>query len=201
MFVTLEGIESDLNRKVADSLCSKLKESDIEHIYVTELETTDVGHAIGDILKDKKQYKVNSEAELLLFLAARAQTLNDVIKPALKRGDLVILNRYVDATMAYQGMTVGISKICKKFIDSFCIEPDITFLIDVNPSMSYIAKAINEVFGKVHTTKPLEFYEAVREKYLKLAKKYRGRIVIIDGEAPAESQVSIMYEYCHVLSS
>ena len=142
-----------------------------------------------EILLDKKNLGMSQITELFLFSAARAQLVDRVIKPALLDSKIVICDRYVDSTTAYQGFGRGLRLGAVKTINAvatFGLLPEVTFLIDV---------PIDEIIDRRHKSGVAidrmesggrEFYEKVREGYLELAKEEPKRIQLIDGSLPVD---------------
>lgn len=139
---------------------------------------TEVGEAIRSILLDKKNKAISDACELFLFLAARAQIVKEVIKPALAKGYAVVCDRFHDATVAYQGYGAGLDL---KLIESMGklatggLKPDLTILLDVDTGLGLKRAGVKD---RVEI-KSVRFHKKVREGYLKLAKKEPGRIKVI----------------------
>lgn len=138
---------------------------------------------------------IGSKAELMLFLAARAQHLEEVIVPAIKAGKYVLCDRFNDSTVAYQGGARGmgidyVQNLCNTVCNGTC--PDITFYLDIEPrvGLARAAKAVkNDVAaGQVDRieSEKLHFHEKVRSAFLTLARRFPERFHILHALKPAD---------------
>ena len=180
-FITLEGLEgtgkSTQTAEIANYLCAKGAE-----VYITqEPGGTQLGEKIRQWLLDPKQQIVEI-SELLLFYAARVQHIEQRIKPALKKGQWVICDRFMDSSYAYQG---GGRNIRLDYIEQLNqmavpIEPDLTILLDMSPNC--IWKRINTNDLDRFEQEDMMFFEQVRNAYLQCADSYPRRIKVVDAE-------------------
>ena len=180
-FITLEGLEgtgkSTQTAEIANYLCAKGAE-----VYITqEPGGTQLGEKIRQWLLDPKQQIVEI-SELLLFYAARMQHIEQRIKPALKKGQWVICDRFMDSSYAYQG---GGRNIRLDYIEQLNqmavpIEPDLTILLDMSPNC--IWKRINTNDLDRFEQEDMMFFEQVRNAYLQCADSYPRRIKVVDAE-------------------
>lgn len=197
LFITLEGGEgagkSTLLKALERDLLSKGRQ------VVTTREPG--GSLLGEkirlwLLGHDVQFLIHQKAELLLFLAARAEHLEEVIKPSLAAGKIVICDRFNDSTVAYQGVArgLGLEKV-QHLCDLICegIVPDLTFFLDVDPNVglkraldSHKENANAGEFDRIESEK-LEFHKRVREGMLELAKRYPERIFVIDASQSPEA--------------
>ncbi|HTY09463.1 MAG TPA: dTMP kinase [Bacteroidota bacterium] len=189
MFISFEGLDGSGKTTQAALLVDKLRSQSYIVEFFREPGGTEISERIREILLDKKNLGMSQITELFLFSAARAQLVNQVIKPALLDGKIVICDRYVDSTTAYQGYGRGLRLGAVKTINAvatFGLLPEITFLIDV---------PIDEIIERRHKSgvaidrmesSGREFYEKIRQGYLELAKEEPKRIQLIDGSLPAE---------------
>lgn len=189
IFITFEGIDgcgkSTQLRMVKERLTSEGR----DFIEVREPGGTTVGEKIRAVLLDKKNDSMVPLAELLLYEAARAQITEEVIKPALENGTIVICDRFFDSTIAYQGYAreLGFELVdCLNKIATAGLKPDITFLLDLSAE-----DALKRRIGRGEEEDRLEalgtsFQVKVREGYLKAASE-DSRIKVIDaGKTPDE---------------
>ncbi len=192
-FVSFEGIEGCGKTTQIALLSEYLKKRSIGHTITREPGGTAVGEGIRRILLNSETIHLTAASELLLFYASRSQNIQEKIKPALERNQMVICDRYYHASMAYQGYGRGIPLdfICK-LTDLVCspYRPDITFLLDIEPDVGLArardrnhARAENE--GRFEA-EDLEFYNRVRDGYLELASEDE-RIQIIYADRPIET--------------
>jgi len=168
---------------------------------------TPIGETIRHLIQlDEDAVAMTPEAELLLFAASRAQLVREVIRPALARGSVVLCDRFLDSTTAYQGAARAIGLNLVEAINSFAVGetlPDLTLLLDLEAAVGRRRAAIRKGPFDRMEQEPSGFYEAVRQGYLELAAKHPERFVILraDGteEAVAASIENIIKERFHGL--
>jgi len=180
-FVSLEGGEKAGKSTHLEYLREWLENQKIDFVYTREPGGTAVGEKIRELLLDSKGGVSSPVAEMLLYAAARAQLVQEVIEPALAQGKLVICDRYIDSSIAYQGYALGLSvDFVKKvnFEATKGIIPDITFLFDIDPDTS--ANRLSFVKRDRIEIRSREYFSRVREGYLQLALDNPDRFVIID---------------------
>ena len=181
-FISFEGIEGCGKSTQAKKLYEYFLSKQIDCLLTREPGGSLAGEKIRGILLDEEIDKLSAKSELLLNFAARIEHVEKVIKPALKSGKIVICDRFVDSTFAYQGSAMGIAfeeieKIQKIAIGEFM--PDITFLINVSVDEAFariLARGNNNRYEKLGN----EFHQKVYEGFFELAKK-NSRINIVDG--------------------
>lgn len=175
-FITLEGAEGSGKSTVIKFLSAYFRKQGLSFKVFYEPGSTAVGNKIRDILLDKKN-KISPYTELLLYLAARTQLIEEKLFKALLKYDIVICDRFFDSTVCYQGYALGLGEIAfesaKKF--SLGVMPDLTLLFDIQPSLGLRRL---EKKDRIES-RPLKFHNKLREGYLKLAKKYPRRIKVI----------------------
>jgi dTMP kinase len=192
-FVSFEGIEGCGKTTQIALLSEYLKKRNIPHTITREPGGTAVGEGIRKILLNSETIHLTTASELLLFYASRSQNIQEKIKPALERGEMVICDRYYHASMAYQGFGRGIPlDFIQKLTDLVCqpYRPDMTFLLDIEPEVGLArARARNhartENEGRFEA-EDLEFYNKVRDGYLELASEDE-RIQLIYADRPIEA--------------
>lgn len=181
-FISFEGIEGCGKSTQAKKLYEYFLSKQIDCLLTREPGGSLAGEKIRGILLDEEIDKLSAKSELLLNFAARIEHVEKVIKPALKGGKIVICDRFVDSTFAYQGSAMGIAfeeieKIQKIAIGEFI--PDITFLINVSVDEAFArisSRGNNNRYEKLGN----EFHQKVYEGFFELAKK-NSRINIVDG--------------------
>jgi dTMP kinase len=192
-FVSFEGIEGCGKTTQIALLSGYLKKHSIPHTITREPGGTAVGEGIRKILLTSETIHLTSASELLLFYASRSQNIQEMIKPALERGEMVICDRYYHASMAYQGYGRGIPlEFIHKLTDLVChpYRPDMTMLLDIEPEAGLKrARARNQ--GRMDNegrfeAEDLEFYNKVRDGYLELASEDE-RIQLIYADRPIEA--------------
>ncbi len=188
MLITFEGIDGSGKTTQASRLRDYLKDRGLEVYLFREPGGTEVGERVREILV---KYPVDPLAELFLFEASRAELVR-VIRELLRRGEVVILDRFTDSTLAYQGYGRGIDLALIKRLNSLVtggIEPQITFLLDLDPET-----ALRRLKEKSRFDDP-EFLKKVREGYLRIARSCTSRVVIIDASLPEEEVFSRIREH------
>ena len=212
VFISFEGGEGSGKSTQAEVLAERLANTGVAVEFVHEPGTTELGWQIRDILKRglPGEREFSAEAELLLFSASRAQLVFAALKPLLDRLDTVIVaDRYVDSTTAYQGYGRGIPLDQVEVVNEMATQgtmPDLTFLLDLPPveGLTRIgnlqlgfqfddsvlhADDVRASEGARFEDEPLEFHERVRRGYRELAAKESKRFCVIDATLP-ESRVS-----------
>jgi len=181
LFITFEGGEGSGKSTQARLLYRKLQQLSVPVLLVHEPGSTPAGEKVSRMLKHGKDVRISPLAELFLFNAARAQLVNDVLKPALKKGQVVICDRYTDSTMAYQGYGRGLNKETINNLNELAtggLKPDITFFVDV-PVKTGLARKTEE--ADRFESETLSFHDKVRSGYLALMKQDPRRFITIDG--------------------
>ena len=136
-FITFEGIDGSGKTTQIDFLEKKLQIEDISYFIFREPGGTKLSEGIRDVLLDSKNIFLSSEAESLLFVAARAQLMKEKIQPALQQGKFVICDRFADSTVAYQGYGRGLNVEYLEQLNNFgtgSIYPDLTIILDIDPN-------------------------------------------------------------------
>jgi len=181
-FITFEGVEGVGKTTQCARLRKYLESKGIEVVLTREPGGTPLAESIREVVLDREDEAISSEAELLLMFAARAVHLSNKIVPALERGAWVICDRFTDATVAYQGFGRGQSL---EFIQILAenvqhsLWPDLTFLLDAPIELGLQRVAQRGESNRFETEK-IEFFTKVREGYLYLSEKYPERIKPID---------------------
>jgi dTMP kinase len=192
-FISFEGIEGCGKTTQIALLSEYLQKRSIKHTVTREPGGTAVGDGIRKILLNSETIHLTAASELLLFYSSRSQNIQEKIKPALERNEIVICDRYYHASMAYQGYGRGIPlEFIQKLTDLVCApyRPDVTFLLDIEPETGLArARARNhkqvENEGRFEA-EDLEFYNKVRDGYLELASQDE-RIQLIYADRPIEA--------------
>ncbi len=192
LFITFEGGEGS-GKTTQIKLLKYYIQSlipDIEIVISREPGGTEVAEQIRDILVNGSADKISTRAETLLMIASRAEHIDRVILPALKRGAIVLCDRFKDSSIVYQGLANNISKEKIDKIHEFALEkcePDLTILLDI-PAETGIKRAIdrNESDQRFEL-KGKEFHKRIREGYLKLTTIYPERIKVINASQSVQS--------------
>ena len=187
--VTLEGGEGSGKSSQADALATLTREHDYDVTITREPAGTELGEIVKGIFQ--RGVTVTPEAELLLFEAARAQHVQEVIRPALERGKMILCDRYTDSTLAYQGYGRGLSLDHLRAVNHIAtggLPPHFTILLDLPPEIG-LARKDHETLGDSIGKESLEFHQRVRAGYLELAQREPKRMVVVDASLP-EDQVT-----------
>ena len=147
-----------------------------------------VSEKIREIILDKNNTSLTDECEALLYASARAQLLKEVIKPRLDNGELVICDRYIDSSIAYQGYARGLGVDFIESINSSAIKnfmPDLTIFLDLPPIEAFKRKGGVDKNDRLELS-GIDFHNKVYEGYLELSKKYPNRIIKIDASGSKE---------------
>lgn len=179
-FITFEGIDG-AGKSTHIQFVSELLRKNGHQIVVTR---EPGGTALGEKLRELLLHeKMNLETETLLMFAARREHIAEVIEPALKRGDWVISDRFTDASFAYQGGGRGLDLEKIRRLENWVhphLQPDLTFLFDVPPEIAQKRLESARLPDKFEQEKT-DFFNRVRDEYLRRAKEFPDRFRIIDG--------------------
>lgn len=193
-FITIEGGEGAGKTTLLNNLFKALTDKGYEVVRTREPGGTDLGEEIRSwLLRKNTGLKIGKNGELLLILAARAQHLEEVIRPALEAGKIVLCDRFNDSTIAYQGYGQGlplkyVQQLCHLVCDS--LEPQLTFLIEIDPKIGLTRTqkidkehAIIGEFDRMESHL-LDFHERVEAGFHTLAQKEPLRIYRLKGTDP-----------------
>lgn len=190
MFITIEGPEGSGKSTATNSAVEQLIKLGYEVIRTREPGGTPIAEEIRNVILDKANTKMDPRTEALLYAASRRQHLVEKVWPALKEGKIVVCDRYLDSSLAYQGgaRDLGIDNVLN--VNLFATEntwPDLTLLFDIDPKLGLarISKNANREVNRLDLEK-LEFHNKVRDTFLELAKRYPERYVIIDASKSQE---------------
>lgn len=181
--IALEGQDGTGKSTVIDAITGYFDEMGLDYINAREPGSTDIGEKIRDILADKANKDMDYHTEALLFAASRSELYDKVIKPNVRKGTSVILDRFLLSSLAYQGVVRGLGvdevmKINDFFLDGF--RPDITILMDLDAKESY--ERLKKL-GELDRIESLgeDFQERVHLAYLKLYEEKQMKLIKLDG--------------------
>ena len=190
MFITFEGIEGTGKTTQITLLADYLKSINYNVLVTKEPGGTEFGQIIRKIILDPNTKFKHNHTELLLFFADRAEHVEKVILPALKEKKIVLCDRYIDSTYAYQYEGRGISIEYIKFLDKMInLYPDLTILFDCNPSIG-LSRASKRAALDRFEQEELSFHEKVRQGFLNQAKEFPNRINVISIENKSIESIS-----------
>ncbi|WKA54851.1 dTMP kinase [Planococcus shixiaomingii] len=188
--ITLEGGEGAGKTSIVKRLASFLEQQGHSVVCTREPGGIEISEQIRKVILDQANVKMDARTEALLYAAARRQHLVEKIIPALEAGNVVLCDRYIDSSLAYQGHArgLGISEIFS--INKFAIDkymPDLTLYFDVQPEvgLARIEKDGNREINRLDV-ESMKFHQAVREGYLMLIDQYPDRIQVIDADNELE---------------
>lgn len=179
IFISFEGIDGCGKSSLIESLLSYLNKYKI--VSLREPGGTNISEKIREMLLDVKNEAMVSRTEAFLYAAARSQVVEEVICPALAEGAIVLADRYLDSTLAYQGYGRGLDIQFLKELNRLCtggLIPDLTLLLDLNPEASRKRKK-KDIPDRLEK-EGISFQNKVRAGYLDLARHSPGRIKVLD---------------------
>lgn len=190
MFITLEGPEGSGKTSHIPHLVEFLREKGHIVFPTREPGGTSISEQIRDVLHDMKNAEMHPRTETLLYQAARAQIVEQVIKPRLADGEIVISDRYYDSTIAYQGyghqQNLDEVRALVKYATGG-LTPDLTILLDLDVEVGLKRKTQNEVEWNRMDAYTVEFHRRVRAGYLEMVKAELQRWVVVNSEQAWES--------------
>ena len=186
--ITFEGPEGGGKSTQARLLAESLRARGIEVLTTREPGGTPTGEIIRDLLQNNLSGEPLCDAtEALLFCASRAQLCRDVLAPALARGAWIVLDRFTDSTLAYQGFGRGFDVSVLRSLNDFApgeVRPALTLLLDL-PVEEGLARAVARSGKKDRIEQaPLEFHRRLRDGYLQLAREEPKRFAVVDAAKP-----------------
>jgi dTMP kinase len=203
MFITFEGIEGSGKSTQADLLAANLRGRGLDPLLSREPGGSFLGKELRRILLDRAATDLSAEAELFLYLADRAQHVAQVLAPALERGRVVIVDRYIDSTLAYQGRGRGVHPEAIPELNRIAsrgVYPDLTLVLDVEAGEGLerargrnAANKAQEAEGRFEA-EDLAFHQRVRREYLRLAEAHPERIRLVDGSGSTQSVQAAVLE-------
>lgn len=185
-FISFEGIEGSGKSTQARLLADYLRKRGFDVVISREPGGTEIGERIREILLDPNCRKMAAWTELFLYLASRHQHMREKVLPALREGKVVILDRFGDSSLAYQGYGRGLGEKPVARLNKLATggrKPDLTILVDLPVSTGQGRKTAVE-FDRLEQEE-LNFHERVRAAYLRLARRVPGRIKVVAGDRPA----------------
>jgi len=180
LFITIEGPDGSGKSTQIKILRKFLWRKGYSALLTREPGGTAIGETIRGIILDKNNTEMDAMTEMLLYAAARAQHVAEVIKPALERGETVICDRFVDSSIVYQGYGRNLGE-CVSIVNQYAVAgcmPDITFLMKLNPSIG--KSRIKKVEQDRMELEKIAFHNEVFRGYMELEKLFPERIVGID---------------------
>ena len=185
MFITFEGPDGSGKSTQLRMLASALREEGREIVTTREPGGTEIGDQIRAVIMNMKNKAMDPRTELLLFNASRAQLVEELIRPSLAAGKVILCDRYADSTMAYQGYGHGLDKGELRRLLNFAtggLKPDLTLLFDISAEAGLKRRLSNHDEWNRMDDYALQFHERVRGGFLELAAADPERWVVIDAD-------------------
>ncbi len=197
MFISFEGPDGSGKSTVSKLVKEKLEKDGISLILTREPGGSKIAEQIRNVILDKENTALDARAEALLYAASRRQHLVETILPALKEGKLVLCDRFVDSSLAYQGggRNLGVEEILN--LNLFATEsifPDYTLFFNISPEEGI--KRLSNDKQRVADRLDLEsenFHDKVYDTFIELSKKFKDRYIIIDATKPLDEVVNETY--------
>ena len=189
LFITIEGTDGSGKTTQMGLIRDYVLAAGCEVVMVREPGGTRISEQIRSVILDPEYTEMSSNAEMLLYAASRAQLVAECIKPALEQGKIVICDRFIDSTYAYQGFGRGIGLGVLESINTVAVDgimPDITFFFDLDPELALGRRIASTATDRIENEK-MEFHRKVHDGYVQLALKYPGRIRRIDSSRSVEA--------------
>ncbi len=185
MFITFEGPDGSGKTTQIRKLIPVLQEKGLDIVHTREPGGTDIGDQIRSVIMNMKNKSMHPRAEILLFCASRAQLVEELIRPSLAEGKLVLCDRYADSTMAYQGYGHRLDRDVLSQLLKFAtggLKPDLTLLFDISAEAGLRRRLTNHEEWNRMDDYALQFHERVRNGYLAMAAAEPERWAVIDAD-------------------
>lgn len=190
LFITFEGNDGSGKSSVIAAIKEELVNRGYEVLYSREPGGSKIAEKIRELILDVDNMGMDDKTESLLYAASRREHVVKTLIPALNKGKIILCDRYLDSSLAYQGYArgIGIDEVYK--MNTYATDnllPDLTLLICVKPEIGF-NRIKNNQRGNLDRleSEKMEFHKKVYEGYLQVQKQFAKRIIIINGEAPKE---------------
>ena len=191
--ISIEGPEGAGKSSVLEALLPRLENAGIAYLTTREPGGVEIAEKIREVILDPSNTEMDPKTELLLYIASRRQHLAERVLPALKAGKLVIMDRFIDSSVAYQGFGRGLAVADIEWLNQFAtdgLKPNRTFYfdIDVEEGLARIAKSASREVNRLDL-EGLSLHQKVRQGYLAILEKEPQRVVKIDASQPFDQVV------------
>lgn len=191
IFITIEGNDGSGKTTIINGIKKMLEDKGIHFIQTREPGGSEVAEKIRQVILDKNNVAMDARTEALLYAASRRQHIVEVIYPALNEGKLVLCDRYIDSSLAYQGYArgIGLEEVYK--MNQFATEgllPDLTIYLNVSPQVGIKRKSAQKELDRLER-ESINFHEHVYQGYQKVVEMFPNRIISIDGERDAQAVI------------
>jgi dTMP kinase len=187
-FITFEGGDGAGKTTLIEAVYKFLKKKGKPVVKTRAPGATALGEKIRSLLLSHHEVPMAKRAELFLFLADRAEHVERIILPALKRGEIILCDRFNDSTIAYQGVGRALGKEAVASLCDFAaqgLSPDLTFYLDLDPAIG-LSRVTSPSKDRIEA-EDLSFHKQIRAAFLELAKEEGGRICVLDASMSQES--------------
>jgi len=197
MFFSFDGIDGVGKSTQMEQFCHWLREHGLEPVTCRDPGTTALGETLRQLVLDPQSPPIGKRSEMLLYMAARAQLVEEVIRPAREQGKVVVSDRFLLANVVYQGYAAGLDvetlwNVGKIAVDG-CL-PDLVFLLDLDVATA--SQRRGSTADRMEQ-RGAEFLQRVRDGFLSEAKRYPDHIVVIDAEASVDAVQQRIRELAH----
>lgn len=189
LFISVEGLDGSGKTTQVRGIKLFFEEKGIETLVLREPGGTRIGEKVREILLDARNTEMDNIAEMLLYAASRAQIMAQKVLPALNKGKVVICDRFIDSSVAYQGYGRGLDVDEVFNVNITAIRhrlPDVTFFLDKKPEESLKRRRESTRADRLESEK-MDFHIKVYEGYMKLCSRYPERIIRLDAERSIET--------------
>ncbi len=197
LFVTFEGGEGCGKSTQARILYRRLQKEGAPVLLTREPGGTALGARMRRLLKQEQHASIRPEAELLLFLASRAQLVREVVQPALSRGLNVLCDRYAESTLAYQGYAMGLDIAFIRQANAFAtggLRPDLIILLDIEPETGLRRRLADRPRFDRFDSREVDFHRKVRQGYLEMARTEPERWAVVDAGQGRAAVARVIWE-------
>lgn len=196
LFITLEGPDGCGKTSVTNLICEQLTKEGYEIVHTREPGGVGIAEAIRDVILDPKNTAMDARTEALLYAASRRQHLAEKVIPSLEAGKIVICERFIDSSLAYQGYgrEIGFDQVLA--INEFAINglfPDLTLYLDVDEEVG-LARIKDRTFKDRLDVESLAFHHRVNEGYQKVLTSFKDRIKVVDASQELNKVVKDCYQ-------
>ncbi len=188
LFITMEGTDGAGKTTQINMLRDYLDSRGYNVVCVREPGGTPIGEKIREIIIDKNNSEMCQMTEAMLYAAARAQLVSQIILPALKNGGVVISDRFLDSSLVYQGYARGLGERRIRNLNRYAVddlEPDITFFLRLKPEDGLKRKRVQAELDRIES-EHFNFHQRVYDGYVSLARRNKSRIRMLDALKSAD---------------
>ncbi|MDY2889023.1 MAG: dTMP kinase [Candidatus Caccosoma sp.] len=198
LFISIEGPDGSGKTTIAKMVVDKLNSEGYKTLYTREPGGVKIAENIRDIILDVKNTNLDARCEALLYAASRRQHLVEKVIPALNDGYIVISDRFVDSSLAYQGYARGIGIDEVYSINMFAIDkawPDLTILLDISPSVG-LKRIMENRQNEINRLdlEDINFHNKVHQGYEIIKEKYKDRITLVDANKSVDEVFNQVYK-------